>query len=408
MSNITKENMQIFRQYFLSHNDEVRRNMRNMMPGMLLKYLSILEDGFMRNASIENTAVNIEAYHLIPELQQLQFDYYSSLANIYSDGKTNPEIEQLLLNDNQLFKKVLFNYQDQIFEKEIKQAFILNERESLKRKFQSIQKESEISSQEIENAFKLIERKKLKKQFQELEHEAKANFGQLAISNAKYSYVRTNEKPTASASLILFNWQRIAIAASIVGLLLTAGYFVTKENYSKQSQIASVNETSDTSSRNNITNQLYSKPISETEGNVKAFAVKKEKPTINEKVDSIYVNLRDIHSLTQLEMIKESYSNSDSITESGVHSIDSFNSIKKYLASIENTYTFDRDIRRITLNVLNVDTVSAVYQLLADSKTQTYYIDLKSSFYQINPNNNPTKLRSIKNKYIIKKLNGIH
>ena len=405
MSNITKEDIKLFRQYFLSHNDEVKRNMRNIIPGILLKYMSILEDGFMRNSTIENTANNIEASHLISEIKQLQIDYYYSLANIYVEGKTNREIEQLLTNDNKLFKNVLLNYQDQIFDQEIKQAFILNDRESLKRKFQSIEKESEISSQEIENAFKLIERKKLKKQFQELEHEAKANFGRVGLSASNYSNTSIIESSKSSATL--FNWKRLAIAASIVGLLLTVGYFVTKEDYSKQSKIASVKETFDTSSENKISDQLYSKPTLEIEGNIKAYAVKKEKPLINEKVDSVYINFRNVHFLAELEMIKESYSNSDSLTKSGVHTLDSLNSIEKYLTTIKNTYTFDSDARKVTLNVLNVDTVSAVYQLPADSKTQTYYIELKGSFYKIIPTKNPLRLELINNKIIIQKLKNL-
>ncbi|MBS0647300.1 MAG: hypothetical protein JSR97_12040, partial [Verrucomicrobia bacterium] len=82
MSNLDKKHIEIFREYFLSRNEDIRRN-KNILPGILLKYLSIIEVGFSENSSIEIIASQIEATHLIPDLKQLQTDYFLSLEQIF-------------------------------------------------------------------------------------------------------------------------------------------------------------------------------------------------------------------------------------------------------------------------------------------------------------------------------------
>lgn len=231
MSKITKEHIKIFRQYFLSHNDEIRRNIKHLIPGIFLKYLSILEDDFMRNPNIENIANHIESSNLLPELKQLQLDYYISLADIYYKGQTNKEIEQLLIYDNTLFKEVLFNYENLNFETELQQAFILSERKYLKNKFQEFDKESEISPTEIALAFRLIEREKLKEHFKELDSVQKIassenyaslkmkNYDSLNESDVMYGDIKQNEIVSKR-----INWRRYIIAASLIGIIVLALY----------------------------------------------------------------------------------------------------------------------------------------------------------------------------------------
>ena len=110
--NLQKEHIEVFRQYLLTHDEEIRLNLRSILPGKVLKYLSIVEDGFLRSYSIENIATNIEAIHLAPDLKELQIEYYTSLAEMYLHGQTNDAINSLLAHDNDLFNKILSSLSD--------------------------------------------------------------------------------------------------------------------------------------------------------------------------------------------------------------------------------------------------------------------------------------------------------
>ena len=211
MSKIKKEDIDLFRRYFLSHNDVVKKKMRQIIPIALLKSLSILEDALMRSGNMDNVAINLGSEELGTELKNLQIDYYISLASRNIEGEKNHEIEELLNNDNKLFKDILNNFKDPLFENEITNAFKLLERASLKKKFQELELASEISNEELAQAFKLKERAKLKAQFQEIEKK----------SNLK-----------VPASVVSFNWKSFAIAASVIGVLIASSIFLLNNNKS--------------------------------------------------------------------------------------------------------------------------------------------------------------------------------
>ena len=115
MSKIKKEDIDLFRRYFLSHNDVVKKKMRQIIPIALLKSLSILEDALMRSGNMDNVAINLGSEELGTELKNLQIDYYISLASRNIEGEKNHEIEELLNNDNKLFKDILNNFKDPLF-----------------------------------------------------------------------------------------------------------------------------------------------------------------------------------------------------------------------------------------------------------------------------------------------------
>jgi len=99
----------------------------------------------------------------IESLKEIQQQFYSHLAETYLSGQTNSDIEKLLEVNNQNFLNEI-NYQ-----KELSNAFTLNEREDLKKTFQDNDKESEISDEEIVIAFKHIERERIKNSFKTIE-----------------------------------------------------------------------------------------------------------------------------------------------------------------------------------------------------------------------------------------------
>ena len=102
----------------------------------------------------------------------------------------------------------------------------------MKKKFNEIDEVNNISQSDMEEAFNQIERIKLKKKFKELdaslsENIVSENYMAAESSNA-YGGKETDIK--ASAKFIKFNWTRFAIAASIIGLLLTTTLIIFKQN----------------------------------------------------------------------------------------------------------------------------------------------------------------------------------
>ena len=234
MLKITKNHIEIFRQYLLSNSEEIRINMLRLIPGMFLKYMTVIEDSFLHNRNIEQTAQSIDATHLLHEIKQLQIEYYLSLAKLHLNGETNPAIKSLLDNNNVLFKNVI-DYQ---FDHDLKQAFVLTERANLKKQFAILEME-DIANEELQQSFLLMERKRLKQQFKQLDS---SSIGMVAEPTVSYNIKElVNNEPLVKPSIVRkINWKRIAIAASIVGIICTTTLLILKNN-NNQNKLARVN-----------------------------------------------------------------------------------------------------------------------------------------------------------------------
>ena len=189
MNNLDKRHIEIFREYFLSQNEDIRRSIRNILPGILVKYLSIIETGFSKNVSVEIIASQIEANHLIPELQQLQSDYYSSL--------------------------------DRIFEEELDFAIRTTERESLKKKFELIDSEEEfqLDESDIKSAITQVERESLRNKLAEIHQLEEISEKVAALIPA------TNIIPAANTHPI-YRILKYATAAVVIGIVFFGSYVI--------------------------------------------------------------------------------------------------------------------------------------------------------------------------------------
>ena len=208
MLNLTTIHIEEIRKYFLATNEEEQLIIqKNIRPSYLSNFLPEIKNLFNSKFSdlgkLSSVAKSMGAEDHLKVLKEIQQDYYSHLAEQYNSGALNPDIESLIKVQNRDF------LQEVEFQKVLKTAFKQNERESLKKNFQQLDKESDIDADEMSQAFKLIERQKLKEQFQNIEYEKVA-----AIKPA--------------ASVVPFNWKRLAIAASLIGLILTTTFIIFK------------------------------------------------------------------------------------------------------------------------------------------------------------------------------------
>ena len=376
MSKIKKEDIDLFRRYFLSHNDVVKNGMRQIIPIALLKSLSILEDGLMRSGNMENVVINLGSEQLMPELKQLQIDYYISLASRNIEGEKNQEIEVLLNNDNKLFKDILNNFKDPLFENDIKNAFKLLERASLKKKFQELELASEISNEELAQAFKLKERAKLKAQFQEIEKK----------SNLK-----------VPASVVSFNWKSFAIAASVIGVLIASSIVLLNNN---KSPIDIVSENID-KSKVVLDSQKINKLQQINEllaNNYLPFEERKIKILSNEtfgfskkekRITLIQYELKNTLEKLELQILKSTETSINKLIQNRIDS----------LRDLNYKYNFSN-------NILKIHLISSKEILVIDFKKEQF-LKIGDKIYIIKSSAKNQSLKILENSEVIDKIESI-
>lgn len=376
MNNLDKKHIEIFREYFLSQNEDVRRSIRNILPGVLLKYLSIIEAGFSQKTTVENIASQIEATHLIPDLKQLQTDYFLSL--------------------------------EQIFEKEVAFAIRATERAAFKKKFESIDLADEIQDSEIKEAISQVERESVKLKFEEIEEWEQSERFISAIANHNISE-QSAEKIAASKvpppiPVVSFNRiVRYAAAAVVVGIVFLGGYFIINNNKEKNNGGLARNENKKDSIKTEVTTNLstITEHISELQLLVpETFGFAKEKP---EFFAIVTLNIEK-----QIDTLKKIYSDEiQGRNGAGVGPIAKVISRQiDSLLSIRSTYTYDVGNRKIVVRLGNGQKVDKVISTDPSLKTNLF-IKINKDYYHLKPTMQPLKLTPVKNKSTIEELEKI-
>lgn len=355
MNNLDKKHIEIFREYFLSQNEDVRRNIRTILPGVLLKYLSIIETGFLQKTPVENIASQIEATHLIPDLRQLQTDYYSSL--------------------------------EQTFEKEVAFAIRATERAAFKKKFESIDLEEDfqIAEPDIKSAITQVERESIKQKFENLKEG-------MAIK----------QKP--AASLISFNRiARYAAAAVVVGIVFGGGYLILNNSKEQNNGGLAKNENKKDSIKTEIAANL---PTITEQVSEKQLLVPESFGFAKEEQQTFVIVTQIIEK--QIDTLKKIYS--DEIQgKNGAGAGPVARVISQQmdsLLSIRNTYTYDVLNKKILVRLGNEQKVDKVISTDPSLKTNLF-IKINKDYYQLKPTALPLKLIPIKNEDTIEELEKI-
>lgn len=379
---INKDDIKKLRNYLLIHSREIRNSLRNALPGILLKYSTVVEDGFLQNIQIDNIGSSIGASHLIPELNQLKIDYYFSLAELHEKGETNEKISFLIENDNKLFKEIIQFLKNENFEKEISLAFLLNERASLKRQFTQLDVIEDIQPNEITTAFQQIERESLKEKFIYLDQQDEkkvVNYGVVPKASKLYTDF---EKPFASKKSI---WKPIAIAACTIGIILLITfikfnsrnyapfYAPPKSNYTANKSITDSNET------NKIQNVFapFNKPDTEI-----VVTVKIAPTAVSKYEEKVLVRFYDVDK--RIDDMMKAYSNDASKSDITKRA----RTIEKQIDSLslmKNMYTFENGILSLYL--------PASINIELGKSDKMYRLRIATILYLINITEKPKKLQ---------------
>lgn len=403
MLKLTTIHIEEIRRYFLATNEEEQLVIqKNITPSYLSGFLPQLKQLFTGaladKIKLASIAKSMGAEDHFEALKEIQRDYYSHLAQQYNLGVSNPDIESLIKVQNGDF------LQEVEFQKELKTAFQLSERKSLKKKFQQLDIESNISAEEIGAAFKLIERQKLKDQFQKFEKQNQLEaIGLVAEPSSEYSIKK------GSADVIKFKWRPIAVAASIVGFLGLAAYIFILVEGKKESNQMAIN-------RNNQID-LFGKDNNLTDSG-RVYEIKEQRAIGTNgtlKTDSIKVIVRDVLAMGDLIKFKISFlinkfDNSAAIehpAKNKHHDLDSLKSLQDYLHLISNTYSYNAEKKTIILNVPANDSLITVYRYPAPAKQPNIYIKLNTFFYKIDTTITPMLLKQLNDRSLIEILERI-
>ena len=238
MLKLTTTHIDEIRRYFLALNEEERVSIqKNIKPQYLSAFLldlkKLFNAKFLDEIKLAAIAKSMGGEDYLKALKEIQQDYYCQLAELYISDISNPDIEALIKFQNAEFLLEVD------FQKELKIAFQLNERASLKKNFQQLDRESDIGKDELSLAFTLIERQKLKEQFQKIENERERGYtGMVVEPAASYSKIQKDNSVNSNAPGIPFAWKPLAIAASVIALILTTTFIIFK-NDNKQADVVS-------------------------------------------------------------------------------------------------------------------------------------------------------------------------
>ena len=372
MGKISKENIDVIREYLLSFNEGVRNNIRSTLSATLLKYITIIENGFIKDESIDKISAEIGFTESIEELLKIRNEYFVSLAQISLDQATNQTLEQIKASNNQSFQKLLNEMSDNdSFEKDMSISLKSLQRDEMKKLFKEIDKEDEfeIADNEIKTAITSVERESMKKRFAEIDKEE---------HRSKVFKIIT----------------RYAVAAAVIGILIGGAYlrFFNHEASDDNSIVANVELP------NLIESSEYSKSIivdnrgSGLAGNISI------KDSISIQTNGLTKQIDTLRAMLE-KAIPDNTGEHGQTNSRITKQIDS-------LLNILNTYTYDFKTKKVVLNVPHVSIIKNIIAINPNNLSE-FYISIEGKYYLIKNTEAPLKLYPITDKKDIEKLKRI-
>jgi hypothetical protein len=348
---MTDQLLNIFREYLLVFDEAKKEQIKKDLSENDFEIFSGLERAFLTDTRIDKIIKDFSLTQFQDEIRDLHAEFYLELAELYSEGKINKEIETLLSSNNQTFKKAV-----NLFPSET------------------------IFLKELSIAMDDVQTEKLIKGYAQVEEWLESK--------------KTNQKIAADVTPIRKMIFKYAIAATLVGVLIGGYYFnsFNKEELTDNPIVANIE----------IPNLIESK-----EGNKSIIADNRgsgfaKNPAIN---DSIIIQVNGLSKqIDTLQVMLENLrikdnKQADSIQSKIIGQIDS-------LQALLNTYTFNSSSQKAILNLPKVTVIENIISIDPSNLTN-FYINIKGQYYLIEKNEKPVKLVPVVDKSLIENLQRI-
>jgi hypothetical protein len=405
MLELNSQHIDQIRNYFVATSDEEKLSLQNSITPMFLKgFLNDLKRLFILEPDNEPKLISIAksmgASKHIEALKEIQQQFYSQLAEIYLKGETNRDIDKMLEVNNQSFLN------ETAFQKELLTSFILNERKNLKSKFNEIDEQSEISDEEMESAFKSIERERLKAHFLELEQILKEGtigaefYRQIEREKAqKLAELSINnlDSSQSHAKINIFNWKKFAIAASVIGLIVTTTFIIFNQEKKQNNVVLNKPKTNKPKMDTNTLVKNQTANISTTTSpfpsDEKEMKILKE-PSFGFAEKDEYLNVETNYLGSYLKLFKDSVKNETDATRRDLD-----NNIIDSLNNVVNKYWLRRNLLQIY--ILSKQEVK-VFKI--DSEL---YFKIGKTVYECKKSEDPLPLKKVTDKQTLETIDKI-
>lgn len=408
MLDLNSQHIDQIRNYFLAVSEEEKLSVQNnITPMFLIGFLKDLKTLFILEPDNETKLISVAksmgASKHIEALKEIQQQFYCQLAEIYLSGNTNSDIDKLLEVNNQSFLNEI------AFQKELQTSFVLNERESLKKKFIDLDNANDISPSEMEDAFMQIERERLKEHFKEID--SSINDGTIqdnymaAEPSDNYYYGSKKTDISTSTSVIKLNWKKLTIAASMVGLVLISSLLIINKNKSTNEIAKSDHKKGAIINKvdSNLPNKDFENKAKELLANnklkykkVQIRLLKSESlgfSTKEEKINILFFDTKErIAELEKITKTPVGAGGNNSYEMAIKNQIDS-------LQSLNNKYTFDgKTVALYIPNTIKVETFKL---------KNKYFIKIDEKVYSIIKSIKPTIFNKVTDKNVLEKIDKV-
>jgi hypothetical protein len=139
------QDIKSIRDYYLNFRTKADRQAYalSLNNDILLKFIDAIDQVFFDTLSSNEDELNQVLHNFNFEnnkkrIRELQEEIYLDVAGRYLNNQIDDDVTRLISSGNSLFKEIL--EQEKVFSKNVKSAFLLNEKERLKQQFQELEK----------------------------------------------------------------------------------------------------------------------------------------------------------------------------------------------------------------------------------------------------------------------------
>ena len=361
MSELTKEHIDQFKQYFLSVDEIDKAKIFDSLTDAEKESLSIIETSFANNISAAQIALELNAPQFENVIKEIQTKYYSLL---------------------------------QEFEQDLAIAITQTEREALKKKLKAVDANEEaVFTNEIKTAITQVEREALKSQLSKV------------------------DEPTKVVGFNFSKFTKYAAAAVITGVVAFSGYLffankndtnpiVSNNNKTQQNQtLPSLNLPTIQQQVKHLT-VVGPESFGFTQHKKQTFKIVTTIVSNYKTIDSIYFKIVELEKIYNEEITSRSGNSAGygTRTKAIKNMLDSLITFKTLLQNAK-AFTYTLNTTKNTVHLFFTASLNTSNIISLDRNK--FYIKIEKQYYPLKPSENPLPLISEKNKTIIEQLNKI-